>query len=71
MTAVDFDKDELFAQDKEVNPAASDRGLELIMDMELFQEFLKLQFGGVPGPNAFPLVFEKLSERCGHFSSKH
>jgi hypothetical protein len=63
--AIDLHEYEPLAQDQEVDPAASDHGLELIVNLELFQELPELKFGRVLVP-----VVEELGERCCHISSK-
>ena len=70
MHAVDLHKNELLSQDQEIDSATSDHRLELIVNVELFQEPPELQFGWALCPHAFSLIFEELSERCCHFSSK-
>jgi len=70
MLAIDLHKNEMLSQDQEVDPAASDHGLKLIVNVELFQQFPELQFGGALRPHAFTLILEELGERCCHFSSK-
>jgi hypothetical protein len=70
MRAVNFDEDGLFSQNEKIDPAATDHGLELVMDVELFEQVPELQLGRVLGQNAFPLIVEELGERH-HSSSKN
>jgi len=70
MHAVDLHKNELLSQDQEIDSATSDHRLELIVNVELFQELPELQFGRAHCPHAFSLVLEELGKRCCHSSSK-